>query len=270
LIRLFPSPSKQQPLRGSYLDLGLQRGNHGAPLIYTNFISSVDGRIAIAGDDGLMQVPSAIANPRDWRLYQELAAQSDVMITSARYFRQLAQGRAQALLPVDGDDLCAWRVAQQMVEQPEILILSNSLNIPVQTLPSFSHRRITVLTAVNPDRHRQQQLIDAGAQVVGTQCRQVTGNDVRNWMATQQHKSGYAIAGCGVFHSLLIAGVLDRLFLTTHYSLLGGSRFDTLLRDDLPVPVALHLKSLYFDAEAEQTFADYTFADNTLGASHDH
>jgi len=225
----------------------------------------MDGRIAVAGSDGAMHVPTAIANPRDWRLYQELAAQSSVMITSARYFRQLAQGKAQALLPVDGDDLCAWRSAHNMTAQPDLLILSQSLDIPPQALRPFADRTITVLTGKNPDQQRKQPLMDAGVQVVNAQHARVTGCDIRQWMSDHQHLSGYAIAGCGVLHSLLLAGVLDRLFLTTRHALLGGSQFDTLLRDSLPQPINLHLNTLYYDAEGMQTFADYT-----LGATHDH
>ncbi|MDX8413413.1 MAG: dihydrofolate reductase family protein [Mariprofundales bacterium] len=265
LIPLFPTPNKQQPLHGSYLNLGLQHGNGDAPLIYSNFISSVDGRIAVAGSDGAMEVPTAITNPHDWRLYQELAAQSSVMITSARYFRQLAVGKAQALLPVDGDDLLTWRSAHKMTAQPDLLILSQSLDIPPQALRPFAGRSITVLTGANPSQQHKQPLLDAGVQVVNTPHARVTGCDIRQWLVAHQHLSGYAIAGCGVLHSLLVAGVLDRLFLTTHHTLLGGNQFDTLLRDTLPNPIHLHLNALYYDVENMQTFADYT-----LGATHDH
>jgi len=40
-------------------------------------------------------VPDSVANPRDWRLFQELAAQADVLVMSARHLRELAAGAAQ-------------------------------------------------------------------------------------------------------------------------------------------------------------------------------
>ena len=56
----------------------------------------LDGRIALpAAGRSSHQVPPAIANARDWRLFQELAAQADLLITSARYFRQSEDQEAQ-------------------------------------------------------------------------------------------------------------------------------------------------------------------------------
>ena len=238
-------------MRGSYLGLGLQHGVDGEPLIYANYISSLDGRIAVDDGSGEMAVPAAIANPRDWRLYQELAAQSSVMITSARYFRQLARGKAQALLPVDGDDLLAWRAAHGLSPQPDILILSRSLEIPPEALAPFAGRNITVLTGGQNDPQRRRRLLAAGVTLTA-------GTTVRQWMRDRHHASGYAIAGCGVLHTLLTTGSLDRLFLTSHHTLLGGGYMETLLRDPLPAPVRLQLRRLYLDQQEEQTFADYT------------
>ncbi|MDQ6964673.1 MAG: pyrimidine reductase, partial [Mariprofundales bacterium] len=186
-----------------------------------------------------------------------------VLITSARYFRQLAQGRAQALLPVDGEDLCAWRRGGRMPEQPEVLILSQSLDIPLQPLRDSLHRNITVLTGVDPDARSKQMLLDAGVAVVSGVHQQVRGGDIRHWMVQRGILSGYAIAGCGVLHSLLVDGALDRLFITTSHKLLGGSHFDTLLRDTLPHPVTLHLNTLYYDEEQMQMFADYTVGEDS-------
>jgi len=44
-------------------------------------------------------VPRAIANERDWRLFQELSAQADIFLTSGRYLREWAKGQAQEILP---------------------------------------------------------------------------------------------------------------------------------------------------------------------------
>lgn len=102
VLRLYPAPPEPTQLEGLYLKLNLHlQVEVGEILIYSNYIASMDGRISLRDTStGRFIVPEAIANKRDWRLYQELAAQSDVMITSARYFRQLAKGEAQDLLPV--------------------------------------------------------------------------------------------------------------------------------------------------------------------------
>ena len=48
VTRLFPSPGEQHPLEGLYLQHQLQtRGQPGQPFVYSNFITTLDGRIAI-------------------------------------------------------------------------------------------------------------------------------------------------------------------------------------------------------------------------------
>ena len=89
ILRLYPKPHVMVPLEGVYLQLNLHKqGTAKKPLIYSNYIASLDGRISVRdAETGEFRVPETIANKRDWRLYQELAAQCDVIITSARYFR---------------------------------------------------------------------------------------------------------------------------------------------------------------------------------------
>lgn len=74
----------------------------------------MDGRIAGAlPGERRQRVPAATANPRDWRLYQELAGHADVLITSGRYLRDLDASRAQDILPLGSDeafaDIRQWR-----------------------------------------------------------------------------------------------------------------------------------------------------------------
>ena len=81
-----------------------------------------------------MVVPKKIANKRDWRLFQELAAQADIIISSGRYLRDWAEGRVQEILRVDDPeyaDLKEWRLAHNLSPQPDIAIVSNSLRFPI-------------------------------------------------------------------------------------------------------------------------------------------
>ena len=82
-------------------------------------------------------------------------------------------------------------------------------------------------------------------------------------MERERHACGYAIAGCGVLYTLLTTGSLDRLFLTTHHTLLGGKRIESLLRDPLPAPVRLRLLRLYLDRREGQLFAEYALPPRT-------
>ena len=107
-------------------------------------------------------VPAATVNPRDWRLYQELAGQADLLVTSGRYFRQCLLGEAQDQLPVgkqaEFSDIRDWRLAQGLREQPDIAILSGSLDIPLAALEPYRHRRILVITGEASDQTRVDAL----------------------------------------------------------------------------------------------------------------
>jgi hypothetical protein len=102
VTRLYPVPGTQYPIEGLYLQHRLHRkGLPDSPYVYSDFITTLDGRIALGSNDSTMHtVPDATVNPRDWRLYQELAGQADLLITSGRYFRQSHIGEAQDQLPV--------------------------------------------------------------------------------------------------------------------------------------------------------------------------
>jgi len=266
VLRFYPLPAEQIPLEGLYLSLNLHRqAADDEVLIYSNYITSVDGRISLRDvDSGQFIAPKEISNKRDWRLYQELAAQAGVMITSARYFRQLAQGQAQDLLPVgqtqEYADLLDWRHAQGLDSQPAIAIVSNSLDIPVAALDMVHGRDIYVFTTEQADPTREIALKRHGAHVIHAGGSEgVNGGVLRRRLASLGFSSAYMIAGPQVHGTLIRAGALDRLFLTTHHTLLGGDAFHTILQGELAAPARLELKSLYLDTKPDyqQMFAQY-------------
>jgi len=266
VLRLYPLPAEQTPLEGLYLGLDLHRqAADGDVLIYSNYIASMDGRISLRdASSGQFVVPETITNKRDWRLYQELAAQADVIITSARYFRQLAKGQAQDLLPVGQAyaDLLDWRHSQGLDSQPAIAIVSNSLDIPVATLDMVHGRDVHIFTTEQAETSRKIALERHGAHVIyaGSTNEGVDGGVLRRQLAGLGFSSACMIAGPQVHGTLIKAGALDLLFLTTHCSLLGGNAFHTILQGELAVPSRFELKSLYLDAEPDnqQIFAQYS------------
>lgn len=268
ILRLWPGPQEERPLCGLYLDLKLHKlASAGEVLIYSNYITSLDGRISIRdAETGEYQVPGAIANRRDWRLYQELAAQSDVMITSARYFRQLAKGQAQDLLPVgSGDeyaDLAVWRQAQGLTEQPAVAILSRSLDIPPEALDKVSDRDVYVFTTATADPGRIASIRAHGAQVVAAGESGVEGELLKGELAALGFRSVCMIAGPEVHATLLDAGVLDRLFLSQRHLLLAGNDFHTIVEQAPVLPRLLNLLSLYYDAAGGQIFSQFSISNN--------
>ena len=259
---LFPTPEVTCSLeQDGYLHLQLhQQAAVGNMLIYANYIASLDGRIGLFDRQGECTVPASIANKQDWRLYQELAAQADIMITSARYFRQLAKGCAQDLLPVgQGDayaDLRLWREQQGLHPQPDIVIVSASLDIPLAMLAQFSDRQIWIATVESTDKQRRQAFEDQGIKVLMAGVERVDGGLLKQALQQQGYRSAYMIAGPALHHTLLVAGVVDRLFLTSKFALLGHDRFATILQGDMQ-PVVARLLSLYLDEQEGQFFAQY-------------
>jgi riboflavin biosynthesis pyrimidine reductase len=259
VLRLYPAPHQQIALSGLYLDLNLHRqAADGDILIYSNFITSLDGRISMhEPESGEYVVPESIANRRDWRLYQELAAQSDVMLTSARYFRQLAKGKAQDLLPVgtasEYADLLAWRREQGLKRQPDVMVVSNSLDIPVELIEKVQDRSVTVLTSQQADREKLELLQSCGVMVFMVGGKAVEGLALRKFLIGQGYRSVYMVAGPQVHRTLIADQVLDRMFLSTHFSLLGGDAFHTILEGDIEDVAKLELCALYLDQLASST-----------------
>ena len=250
-----PAPCEDLPLAGLYLQHHLhRRGSSGQPFVYSNFITSLDGRIALAGEHRHShEVPGSITNPRDWRLYQELAGQADILITSGRYFRQSVIGEAQDRLPVSDQpeyaDIHRWREQQGLAAQPDIAILSASLDIPEDSLAPYHKRKIYVFTGELADPARIRRLEHSGVAVMRAGSgHQVEGRRLIDQLATEGYQSIYAIAGPWVFHTLLEARVLDRLYLTLACQLLGGNEYDTLLEGPQLIPaMSMQPVALYHD-----------------------
>ena len=267
VTRLYPATGEQHPLEGLYLQHHLHiKGQHGNPFVYSNFITSLDGRIALGSSSSTTHtVPTATVNPRDWRLYQELAGQADLLVTSGRYFRQSLIGEAQDQLPVGKQaafsDIREWRLAQGLREQPDIAILSSSLDIPLAALEPYRQRRILVITGDASDQTRVDTLKASGIEVLRAGSGTVVdGSRMTAELAALGYRSIYAIAGPEVLYTLLEAKVVNRLYLTVAQQLLGGEVFDTLTRGPLLTPAqGMSLISLHHDpyapARAGQLFA---------------
>lgn len=271
LLQLFPPPTDSLPLTGLYLTHPLHRIAESAePLVYSNFVASLDGRIALprVGQES-RGVPPAIGSKRDWRLYQELAAQSDLLITSARYFRQHAEGEAQDSLPVgpseDFADLRQWRLDQGLSAQPDVAIFSASLDIPTSALQTYGERRLQVLTGAQADPQRIAALREAGITVrIAGEDKSVDGARAIALLQGLGYRRIYAVAGPAVFYTLVRAGALQRLYLTLAHRILAGKDFDTLAwgPELQPAPIT-KIRSLFYDAyapdDAGQLLACYDF-----------
>lgn len=259
-IRPLLPPGPTRPLAGLYLDQGLR--DRPGPLVYTNFIASLDGRIALGNDGGDSGVPRAITNGADLRLYRELIAQADAVVVPGRHLREgLNRGRRPwRLLREDRDgDLLAWRRARGLPAQPALVAVTTDLALP--PLPEEARGAVHVLAW-------------GGLRGGDLRAAEEAGYRVRHWPDSPGidaallagHLAGEglpllcSVAGPAVLRALLAAGRLDRLYLTVVTRLLGGADYATLLEGSaLASPAGLRLGELYLDrssfADASQLFA---------------
>ena len=256
VTQLFPKTATF-PLKNLYLNHSLRQiaQRQERPYIYANFVVSLDGRIAIPHPTkpGL-KVPENIANERDWRLFQELAAQADLIISSGRYLRDWVDGRAQEILRVDDPefaDLRDWRQIQGLKQQPDIAIISGSLDFPIPEVLTANGRRVIVFTTANPDPIRAAEIEAQAGKLYVAGENSVSGKQMGQKMAELGYQTVYSAAGPRILHLLLADGVLDRLYLTQVGRLLGGSPFSSILEGALlKTAVDAQLHTVYHDPEA--------------------
>ncbi len=253
IIQLFPATGDARSLQGLYLAHDLRnRASEGGPFVYSNYVTSLDGRIAIPHPSrpGLT-VPAAIANDRDWRLFQELAIQADILFTSGRYLRDYADGRAQEILRVyEGEqfaDLATWRSEHGLSPQPDLAVISASLNFPVPEALTTAGRRVWIITVENADKDRVRALQDKANVLVAGDMK-VEGDKLVQSLGDRGYRLMYNATGPKVLHMLLASGRLDRLYLTFANRILGGDPFATIVDGDtLEPPVNFKLDALYLD-----------------------
>lgn len=255
ITQLYPLPALEQPLIGTYLGHQLREYSRakGKPYVYANFVSSLDGRIAIPdASSSNMTVPENVANARDWRLFQELAAQADIIISSGRYLRDWADGRAQEILRVDDPqfaDLKQWRLSQGLSPQPDIAIISGSLSFPIPEVLTAGGRKVFVFTTAKRDHERVAKIESNQVPVFVAGENSVEGDQMVQRLTELGYQTIYSAAGPKILHLLLAGDVLDRLYLTFAHRLLGGQPFSSILEGELfSSAIGMTLNTIYFDS----------------------
>lgn len=233
VLPLFPTAQAARPLTGLYLDERLHAlGSAAAPFVYASFVSSLDGRIALAdsGADALKGLTGAA----DFRLFLELHAQADCLVTHGGYLRALAAGRLGNVLQVNSmggaEDLVAWRRAQGLSPQPAVAVASASLDFPLPASISEHGQPLYVFTGRRADPMRVKALARRGLNVVvaGT-GRLAEGGPVTRALGNLGYRSLFLLTGPRMLETMLRDRMLGRLFLTMRHRLLGGERIHTMI-----------------------------------------
>ncbi len=251
VVPLFPQPGSPRPLEGLYLEHRLHElGTAGSTLVYGNFVSSLDGRIALIEPGGAQTgVLESLTSPNDFRLFQELHAQADCLITHGGYLRALARGELGNVLQVNAPDLVQWRAQNGLPAQPAIVIASASLDFPIHASIREHRQALHIATGRRADPVRVQAWRDLGVEVIfAGDDAMVEGGALIRELAPFGYKSLYLLTGPKMLETMLRARQLSRLYLTLRHQLLGGEHMHTLIEGaPLGTHGALALRTLYYD-----------------------
>ncbi|HET9193805.1 MAG TPA: dihydrofolate reductase family protein [Vicinamibacterales bacterium] len=255
---LYPHPGTTRALDGTYLAHELNRlGTPAQPFVYANFVSSLDGRIAVVeADTGESYVLEDLTSGHDWRLFQELQAQADCMVTHGGYLRALAARKFQDILQVGVGravlDIGAWRRAHGLTRQPAIAIVSRTLDFPLPPSLEQHGQTVHIITAEGALADRVRLWRERGCEVVfagaGTS---VEGASLLRTLGERGYARLYLLAGPQMLETVLRDGSLSRLYLTVTHQLIGGEMFHTLSAGPrLGRAGRLQLRTLYYDPVA--------------------
>jgi riboflavin biosynthesis pyrimidine reductase len=217
---------KQLPLEGLYLSqrLAVMSAKIGRPLVIANFLTDRNGVIAKADEHHRFQVPSELKNVSDWRLFQELMAQADVIISGAAYIKRVSApgNHAEDILyqfePGRGfEKLGKWRLdAGYKKRSPDLAIVTRSLDFKIPEEVLRSGRKIVIFTTYGiANSAKARSFTTSGAAVIGSGDEGVDGNRI---IDTLSNGMGYRVimmaTGPSVLELLLEAKRLDLLYVT--------------------------------------------------------
>ena len=225
VTQLFPE-KRQVPLEGLYLGQRLAdlSAKIGKTLVITDFLTDRNGIIAVADERRNFRVPLDLRNASDWRLFQELLAQADVIISGEAYLKRLSVPGSQVedvlsqFEPGKGfEDLGEWRLgAGYKKRSPDLAIVTRSLDFKIPQGVLESSRRITIFTTLDLAASKEARaLTSPQVSVVGSGEAGVEGERMVDYL---DHEMGYRIimmaTGPRVLQLLLKANRLDLLFIT--------------------------------------------------------
>ncbi len=214
------------PLEGLYLGQDLQRLSKslGRTIFLADFLTDQNGVIAKKDAQDRFQIPPEIRNTSDWRLFQELMAQADVIISGAAYFSRLAASPAGAQDILyqyetggEFERLGSWRLAGGFPRKsPDLAIVARGLELEIPDQLILTGRKIMIFTS-RPlaGSGRANEIRKMGVTVIAAGEEEVEGDFLADELSRDL---GYRVAmmatGPGVLQLLLGAGRLDLLFIT--------------------------------------------------------
>ena len=237
---LHPAPGDGASVDAATALASWRKDRPDGPGVALNFISSVDGRIAVNGRS------APLGGPADRALFHALRSRADAVLVGAGTVRDERYGPLIKAAPARDA-----RRQDGLDEQPLALIATSSLELdPALPLLRDPDSRVLILTS------SQGQLPACAARVEYLR----TPNLV-DGLAAARERFGLAVVLCeggpSLAGALAAAGLIDELFLSLAPMIIGDvPGAATMLRGaGPPVPLALELRMLL---QSDQTlFARY-------------
>lgn len=229
ITRIYPTYKKYGQLRGIYLDDPLLSDCEQA-IVYANFLTSLDGRIAISENKQLL-LPEQLTSDADHRLFLELQTQADCLITHGGYLRALAAGHLSNILHIgqteEHADLADWRLQRGLSRQPLVVVCSNTLEFPIPN--SLDKKDVWIATSDNGNKQRIKAWQRQGYKVIIAGTRRVEGGVLSNRLIEAGYKRLYLCAGPELFESCLSDRCLTLHYTTLSLQFIGHLDFLTML-----------------------------------------
>jgi riboflavin biosynthesis pyrimidine reductase len=258
VLELYPHTGTRRSLEGTYLAHDLRTvGTPEAPFVYANFVSSLDGRIAVVeAHTKESYVLEDLTSSHDWRLFQELQAQADCMVTHGGYLRALADRKFEDILQVgvakQALDIGRWRHEHGLTRQPAIAIVSRTLDFSIPPSLEQHEQPVHIITGNDAPAARVEYWREYGCEVIfGGTGESVQGAPMIRALGDRGYGRLYLLAGPQMLETVLRDRSLSRLYLTVTHQLIGGELFHTLTTGPRLGPAGrLQLHTLYYDTTA--------------------
>lgn len=257
LLQLFPPSSEKVELKNLYLyKHGWFANNATQPRVAANFLSSLDGRIAVSPSaQTKTELPKDLTSDEDFRLFLELHAQADCLITHGGYMRALAENKLGNILQIpnnkDYEDLYNWRALQGLNPHPTLVIASSSLEFPMHPSLKEHGQKVYIATSQQSEPSKRKTWEDQGYKVIVAGEKKVDGKPLIDALCKEDLKHFYLIAGPKMLHTMIKDKKLSHLYLSNAQQLLGGEFFNTMLDGEILTTPKLELKSLFYDDNSE-------------------
>lgn len=249
-------PGPERPLEGAHLGADIR--GRGPAYVYTGFVASLDGRVALGDAWG---PPDGVRNDRDWRMLLELAMQADAVLLSGTSVQRLSNGFFGDPEERGFADLVTWRREHGLTDKPAAVVMSRRGRFDPAALAAVGDRVVLAVGAPLPDDLARiyaevgVEVVTAGDDGLVDPQRMVAG------LAERGIRYVCSVAGPRVLHDLV--PVLDAVFLTIVARFVAGEDFTSLVEGSVidPAP-GFRIQSAWLDRDgpdgADQLFVELT------------